>query len=57
MKRRTAFVLSGIGLAVAACFTGVYRFLRQPKFGALPTSFESFKNCSHFYDGKLLSFL
>lgn len=26
MKRRTAFVLSGIGLAVAACFTGVYRF-------------------------------
>ena len=51
MKRRTAFVLSGIGLAVAACFTGVYRFLRQPKFGALPTSFESFKNCSHFYDG------
>lgn len=51
MKRRTAFVLSGIGLAVAACFTGVYRFLRQPKFGALPTSLESFKNCSHFYDG------
>ena len=30
MKRRTAFVLSGIGLAVAAGFTGVYSFLRQP---------------------------
>lgn len=51
MKRRTAFVLSGISLAVATCFTGVFRFLQQPKFGAVPNSFESFKNCSHFYDG------
>lgn len=48
MKRRTAFVLSGIGLAVAACFTGVYRFLRQPKFGALPTSLEILKTALIF---------
>lgn len=51
MKRRTTFICTGIALAVAACFGGVYRFLQQPKFGALPSSPESFTRCSHFYNG------
>lgn len=51
MKRRTAFICSGIALGVAACFGGVYRFLQDPKFGALPSSPEAFRTCSHFYDG------
>ena len=51
MKRRTALICSGIALAVAACFGGAYRFLQDPKFGALPASPEAFRACSHFYDG------
>ena len=51
MKRRTTFICTGIALAVAACFGGVYRFLKEPKFGSVPSSTESFSHCAHFYDG------
>ena len=51
MKRRTTFVLSGIGIALAACFGAGYRFLHSARFGALPSSSDAFSQCTHFYDG------
>ena len=51
MKRRSAFILSGVGIAVAACFGGTYGFLKSARFGAIPDSTAAFKTCPHFYDG------
>ena len=43
MKRRTAFVLSGVGIALACCFGAGYRFLHSARFGAIP--FNAFCLC------------
>ncbi len=49
MKRRTAFVLSGVGIALACCFGAGYRFLHSARFGAIPSTPSAFAKCSHFH--------
>ena len=51
MKRRTAFVLSGVGIALACCFGAGYRFLHSARFGAIPSTPSAFAKCSHFHNG------
>lgn len=53
MKRRTAFVLSGVGIALACCFGAGYRFLHSARFGAIPSTPSAFAKCSHFHNGTL----